>query len=60
MKESLENMKKKWKEMCVLLTLPSSRITEFPSVGVLLRKKRSIQHNWALPRDVKAQYTAFF
>lgn len=59
-KESLENMKKKLKEMCILLTLPHSRITWFPFVRILLGKKRLIQHSWALHRDVKAQDTAIF
>lgn len=60
MKESLENMKKKMKETCVLLTLLCSRITGFPAVGVLQRKRRSILHNWVLPSNAKAQDTAFF
>jgi len=59
-KERLGNTKEKWKQMCVLLTLACSRITGFPSVGVLLRNKRSVQQNWALTSYVKAHYTTFF
>lgn len=51
-KKSLANMKVK--RNLVQLTL-CSKLTRFPSVGVMLRNKRTIKHNWTLPADMKAQ-----
>lgn len=44
----------KVKRNLVQLTL-CSKLTRFPSVGVMLRNKRTIKHNWTLPADMKAQ-----